>query len=111
MQKPDDKTENIAMLLIHSMQVESWADMIKVNNPAYKQEFKMRTEALLNHSRLFNKYMTQYVNDELFELSAVISDSLMKLFRLPPDKVDELTEIMNQFIEKHESGRSSEEIK
>jgi len=94
--------EHIAMFLIHSMQIEAWAETIQLNSQVYKHEFKAKGGALINTSRLFNRYMEQYLKDDIFELSAVISDSIESLIKLTPEKRSELTDIIEEFIEKNE---------
>ena len=93
--------EELAMILIHSLQVEAWCDSI-VGGKHYKQEFKSRVNDLRKSSHLMNKYLQSFLEEDEYELSAQISDSLLKMTRLPSDKVEELTEIMTKFIDEYE---------
>lgn len=96
--KEMDRDDVGIMLVIHSLQTEAWSDLA-LENKDCKQEFKFRAKALNVAAKQLNKFME--ITNEDYEISAEVSDSLLKMAKLPVDKLHELSEIINDYVQKN----------
>jgi|688.fasta_scaffold116748_5 hypothetical protein len=95
--KSDD---NLLMLMIHSLQTEAWAETVMIDKEC-KQEFKMRVKDALNSCKSLNKFLESWTTKDDYEVSAEVSDAILKLIKLPEDKINILTEYINDYVEKN----------
>ena len=90
----------LMMVYLHSLQTQIWGETI-LETTKVIQEFKYRLNNLKNASKLFNDYCEKIMKTDDYETSAEISDSLYRMAQLPDDKITELSNIMNEYLDKH----------
>lgn len=95
-----NKNEQLIMLMIHLLQVEAWSETI-MSDPSCLQKFKFLLKDVKNSSSLLNKYMQNWLDEDFYEISAEVSDSILKMIKLPEDKLIELTTYINNYVEKN----------
>lgn len=90
----------LMMVYLHSLQTQVWAETILESTKTI-QEFKFRLNDLKNSSKNFNRYCEGIMKTDDFETSAEISDSLYRMAQLPDGKIQELSDIMNEYLDKN----------
>ena len=97
-----NKTTDLELMMIylHSKQVQTWGDFIIDSNNII-QEFKFRVNNARNAVKLLINYCESVMKTEDSETAAEISDSLYRMAQLKPEKVDELTKIMNKYLDEN----------
>lgn len=93
--------EALLMLTLHSKQVEEWSNYI-LNEPLFKSWAKYQAKFKVSEAHLscrgLNKFLlTDDTGD--YELSAQLSDTLLKMAILKSDKLKELTDYIDKFVE------------
>jgi hypothetical protein len=90
----------LMMLYLHSKQCEMWSKFIQEEMKVI-HEFKFRINQLYASSRAVVNYSEKIMKADDYETSAEISDSLYKMAQLPNEKIQELSNIMEEFINKN----------
>lgn len=90
------KKDALTMLFIHSKQVEVWAEMVLDVNKSANFDFKFKLKNLYAQSKLFNKFIStdKKVEDEVYELSAQVSDSIIELAKMEKEDLDEVIKLI-----------------
>ena len=87
------------MFLIHSMQVEAFAEALLSDKQVVIQLLRNRVNEVYKAVKLSNKFFESVIDDELEELSSQVSDSLLEMITLPQDKLEELTQYIDKFCQ------------
>lgn len=90
----------LMMLYLHSKQALEWSNFILDSNNIIF-EFKFRVKDVRNSAKLMVDYCEKVMNNEDSETAAEISDSLYRMAQLPHEKIDELSKIMNEYLDKN----------
>jgi hypothetical protein len=88
----------LMMVYLHCLQAQIWAETI-LDTTKVIHEFKYRLNGVKNSAKLFNEYCEKIMKTNDYETSAEISDSLYRMAQLPDDKIQELTDIMNKYLD------------
>lgn len=89
----------VIMLCIHSKQSEIYSEWVLSENKV-KFDLKDKIKKLNFASKEFNRIMQMNWGDE-YEVSAQVSESMYKMTKLSTDKLNELTNIIDEYVSKN----------
>jgi hypothetical protein len=102
--KPDREVL-LMMLHVHALQCNLWAKDVK-EQMHIKYEYKSRVNDVINATNALLRFHRTIMSDDDYETSAEVSDSLYAMAKLPNERIKELTNQMEEFINENSNNQT-----